>query len=244
MNSHVSAALIALTLSALCAPQVSAQKPAKPPLSATVDLGFVNTAGNTDVTTLNGAEKVGYTSGPVGISQTFSVVYGRSAGVTNASDWKAGVRLDYVIDDGVGVFALGRFERNTFAGFTSYFEEAAGLTATLVNGGANLLKTEVGASLIQQRSLTDSTDSFIAGRVAATYRRNLTDAAYVQEEASALPNLQQTKDLRINSETSLVAPISKRIAVKLSYAIRFDNLPEPGFKKTDRIFTSGVQIVF
>jgi putative salt-induced outer membrane protein len=164
--------------------------------------------------------------------------------VTNASDWKAGARLDYVIDDGVGVFALGNFERNTFAGFKWYFEEAAGLAATLVNGGGNLLKTEVGASLNQQRSLTDSTNSFIAARVAATYRRNLTDAAYVQEEASALPNLQQTKDLRINSETSLVAPISKRIAVKMSYAIRFDNLPEPGFKKTDRIFTSGLQIVF
>jgi len=244
MNSRLSAALIAVTLGTLCAVPASAQKPTKPPLAATIDLGFVNTAGNTDVTTLNGAEKVGYTSGPVGVSQHFSVVYGRSAGVTNASDWKAGARLDYVIDDGVGVFALGNFERNTFAGFKWYFEEAAGLAATLVNGGGNLLKTEVGASLNQQRSLTDSTNSFIAARVAATYRRNLTDAAYVQEEASALPNLQQTKDLRINSETSLVAPISNRIAVKMSYAIRFDNLPEPGFKKTDRIFTSGLQIVF
>jgi hypothetical protein len=26
--------------------------------------------------------------------------------------------------------------------------------------------------------------------------------------------------------------------------IRFDNLPEPGFEKTDRIFTTGIQIVF
>jgi len=244
MNSRRSAALIAVTLGTLCAVPASAQKPTKPPLAATIDLGFVNTAGNTDVTTLNGAEKVGYTSGPVGVSQHFSVVYGRSAGLTNASDWKAGARLDYVIDDGVGVFALGNFERNTFAGFKWYFEEAAGLAATLVNTGGNLLKAEVGASLNQQRSLTDSTNSFIAARVAATYRRNLTDAAYVQEEASALPNLQQTKDLRINSETSLVAPISNRIAVKMSYAIRFDNLPEPTFKKTDRIFTSGLQIVF
>ena len=39
-----------------------------------------------------------------------------------------------------------------------------------------------------------------------------------------------------------MAPLSKRFAVKLSYAIRFDNLPEPGFERTDRVFTSGLQV--
>ena len=43
---------------------------------------------------------------------------------------------------------------------------------------------------------------------------------------------------------ALVAPLSDVIALKLSYAIRFDNLPEPGFEKTDRIFSSGVQVTF
>ena len=59
-----------------------------------------------------------------------------------------------------------------------------------------------------------------------------------------LPNLQESRDVRLNTETSLVAPLSGKVAIKLAYAIRFDNLPEPGFKKTDRVFTSGVQIVF
>lgn len=45
-------------------------------------------------------------------------------------------------------------------------------------------------------------------------------------------------------ETSLVAPLSSRIAFKAGYVIRFDNAPEPGFAKTDRFLTSGLQVVF
>jgi putative salt-induced outer membrane protein YdiY len=48
----------------------------------------------------------------------------------------------------------------------------------------------------------------------------------------------------VNTETGLVAPISSHIGLKLSYVIRFDNQPEPGFKKTDRLLTSGVQVTY
>jgi hypothetical protein len=42
----------------------------------------------------------------------------------------------------------------------------------------------------------------------------------------------------------LTAPLSRPIALRVSYLIRFDNLPEPGFETTDRILTTGVQIAF
>jgi putative salt-induced outer membrane protein len=242
MRVRIASLIAGLACSLTLASRASAQN--KAPLSANVDLGFVNTAGNTDVTTLNAGEKIGYTSGAFTVGEFFSAVYGRTEGVTSASDWKAGVRGDYAFTKHLGVFVLGNFERNTFAGFNWYLEQAAGIAATLLDGGGNLLKAEVGASYDQQRSTTDSTDKFVAARGAASYRRNLTDAAYIQEAAEVLPDLKESKDLRINSETALVAPISKRIAVKLSYTVRFDNLPEPGFKKTDRIFTSGLQIAF
>ncbi|MND03960.1 hypothetical protein D3C83_240200 [compost metagenome] len=51
-------------------------------------------------------------------------------------------------------------------------------------------------------------------------------------------------DYRLNSESSLVAPISARIGLKLSQVARFDNRPEPGFKNTDLLFTTGIQITF
>lgn len=216
----------------------------KAPLSASVDLGFVNTAGNSSVTTFNAGDKIKYTTDAWSLSQSFSAIYGRTGDSTNASQWKAGLRAEYAFGPRVGAFAMGNFERNTFAGFVWHFEEAAGLAVTAVKDSMNLLQAELGLSVNQQRSTTDSTDKFVAARVAATYRRNLTASAYVQEIAEFLPDLKDTKDIRVNSETSLVAPISSHIAVKLAYAVRFDNVPEPGFKKTDRVFTSGLQIAF
>jgi putative salt-induced outer membrane protein YdiY len=59
-----------------------------------------------------------------------------------------------------------------------------------------------------------------------------------------LPDLKVAKNLRFNTETALVASLSANIALKVSYVVHFDNLPEPGFKKSDRLLTSGVQVTF
>jgi hypothetical protein len=49
-------------------------------------------------------------------------------------------------------------------------------------------------------------------------------------------------DYRFNSETAIVAAVSRNVSFKTSYAIRFDNTPEPGFTDTDRLLTTGLQI--
>ena len=60
----------------------------------------------------------------------------------------------------------------------------------------------------------------------------------------------ESKDLRINSETTLIAPLSAHVGMKLSYLVRFDNLPALNaagtapLRKTDRILSSGIQISF
>jgi putative salt-induced outer membrane protein YdiY len=41
-----------------------------------------------------------------------------------------------------------------------------------------------------------------------------------------------------------VAPLSRHLAIKLGYIVRFDNLPEVGVQKTDRFLTTGLQVSF
>ncbi|MEX0692214.1 MAG: DUF481 domain-containing protein [Gemmatimonadales bacterium] len=231
-----SALLLALPLTAQDAPP--------PPVKLTLDLGFVNTAGNTDVTTLNAGEKLEYKTDGLTLTQTFSVVYARTAGVTNTSQWKGGLRADYALTGLVGVFALGAFERNAFAGLDRRFEEAAGLAAKILTGDANQLNAEVGASLNQQRSVDGTATRFAAGRLALAYRRGFTATAYGTLSGEFLPTFQNLDDYRINGEAAIVAPISARIATKLSYVVKFDNVPEPTFQTTDRVFTAGLQITF
>jgi putative salt-induced outer membrane protein len=65
-----------------------------------------------------------------------------------------------------------------------------------------------------------------------------------------LPNLDEGSDYRINSETTIVAPLSSRVAMKASYQVRFDNLPALNaagtapLRKSDRILSTGIQVTF
>lgn len=228
----------------LAATLAAAQDAPPDPLKASIAVGFVNTAGNTDITTLNVEQKLGYQ--PVGsrwqVNQFFNVVYGKEAGTENANLLKTGARLDYGLTGRLSAFAGGSYERNKFAGVARRFEEPVGLAFAAVKTDKQQLSFEAGAAFTQQRDLLGVDDNYTAARVAAMYQYSFTQNSNISENVEVLPNLDTGKDYRINSETTLTAPLSSRISVKMSYVVRFDNLPEPGFKKTDRIFTSGLQV--
>lgn len=214
------------------------------PFSATVDLGFVNAAGNTEVTTVNVGQELLASRGVWGLKQTFGVIYGRTDGVESASLWRAGLRGDRAVGEKLGIYVLGAFDRNRFAGITRRFEEGAGLVFRALETPTDRLEFEGGAGLTQQRSTLGVNSSFASARAAGTYRRSFAESSYAQLTTEVLPNLEESDDLRVNSAAELVAPLSQSIAMKLAYVVRFDNLPEPGFRKTDRIFTAGLQLSF
>jgi putative salt-induced outer membrane protein len=211
-----------------------------------VDLGLVNAAGNTRVTTLNGAEHI--TFKPAGTHWQFeeqvNAVYGRNQDSVTAEQVKVMGRADYTILAIVHLFVGGTYERNRFAGVGRRFEEIAGVALRPIDRPRDLLNVEIGSAVTQQRSTAATTDNFVAMRVAANYMHKFTETVYAQQSVETLPNVDDIKDTRVNSETSLVAPLSGKMALRLSYVVRFDNVPEPGFQKTDRVFSSGLQVSF
>lgn len=210
----------------------------------TLDLGYVNTAGNTDVTTLNFGEHLSYSTGRWALTHALTIVEGRAQGEETAAQYKTAGRVDRAFSPRFGAYGLGSYERNVFAGIAQRYEEGTGLSAKAVAQPRDRLTVEAGISFIQQRSVARVRETFGAGRGAARYRHGFGDATYFEQSVELLANLQNAPDRRVNTETVLVAPISKRIALKASYLVRFDNEPEPGFKKSDRVFTTGIQITF
>lgn len=212
----------------------------------TGNLSFVNTAGNSDLTTLSGDETLQKmtTDSLWKFRETAAAVYGRSEDSTTASAFNAGARVDRILSSRLSAFVGGNWERNRFAGIARRFEEIVGLGLQLLDQERDKLNLEAGASFNQQRSTLGVDDNFVAARAAGAYKHLLTDKAYFQQLAEFLPNLETSDDFRLNTESSLVAPISRAIALKLSYTIHFDNLPEPGFEKTDRILSSGIQVTY
>jgi putative salt-induced outer membrane protein len=240
-------AVLALACTAMGLRALGAQDASRPkPVAVTVDLGFVNAAGNTRVTTLNGAENIKFK--PAGSHWQFeeqvNTVYGRNQDSVTAEQLKVMGRADYTVLAMVHVFVGATYERNRFAGVARRFEEIAGLGLRPLDRPRDVLDLEMGSAVTQQRSTAAATDNFVAMRVAANYKHKFTETVYAQQSVETLPNVDDFKDTRVNSETSLVAPLSSKMALRLSYVVRFDNVPEPGFQKTDRVFSSGLQVSF
>lgn len=258
--SPVRTVALGLVLVGWGSPSAFAQEAKAKTTALNVDLGFVNASGNTSVTTLNLSDKF-VASTPnkrVVFTQLFNVVRSQTDGVKNAEALRAQLRLDYGLGGDLYLFGFGGWDRNLFAGVSRRFEETVGLSFRALSSPNDDLAFEVGLSLFQQRNAVAAPDgarddNFTAGRLAGTYKRKLTGTSFLTESLELIPNFNDRKDFRLNSETGLVAPISTRIGLKLGYSIRYDNLPglapppNPGgarLKKTDRFLTAGITVAY
>lgn len=208
------------------------------------DIGYVSTAGNSSVQTLNLGDRISAKSGMVTLSQSFNLVHGRSKGQVVTSLWRAGLRGDLAFPPTFGIYASINYERNVFAGLRSRIGNTLGVTAQLVRTPRDKLSLEGGLSLTAQRGIAGNGRDldFLGGRAATAFSHQMGNRASVSQSVELLPNFRQSEDLRINTESLITAPLTKQISVRLSYVIRYDGLPEPGFLGTDRLFTSGIQV--
>jgi putative salt-induced outer membrane protein YdiY len=238
-------AFVGATALALAPSVVSAQDTAQVRRAEfTGDLGFVNASGNAHVTTFNVGDKLVLRSRDSShiFTQLFGLVYGRSDGETVADNWRASGRYELGLSSRVYLFALLGMDRDRLAGISRRLEESLGLTWKALTGPRTELGLEGGLSFIQERPTAGAGDDFLSGRGSALFLHKFRENVSFTQGLEFLPNLEQADDYRINSETAVVASVSRNISFKTSYAIRFDKMPEPGFTSTDRLLTTGLQI--
>lgn len=236
-----------------------AQEPVKTS-SFSADFGFVSASGNTSVTTFNIGDKIVFNSADkrVIFTQTFAAVRSEADGVKNAENFKGQLRLDYGLSKRLYVFGLTGWERNVPGGVARRFEETIGIAFKPIVLPKDQLDLELGLSFFQQRNTDEVAgqpleDNYTAGRLAGFYKHTFRGAAFFAQLLELIPNFDDSDDFRLNSESSLIAPVSRNIAIKLGYIVRYDNLPsflpEPNpardrFKKTDRFLTAGLTVSF
>lgn len=226
------------------APAPPPPTPPPPPLvKAEIDLGFVSTSGNTSVRTLNVGEQLSVKPGPWKFGETFAIVDGYTGGVETANNIAAGVRADYSVSSRFRLYALVNFTRNRFAGIARRFDEAAGLAYGVLTGPVNVLDVEAGAGR-QQNVVMGPLQEYWVGRLAVHYHLNFTTRASFDQKVEDLGDVDNPKNMLINTESSVVAPISNNAGLKLGYIVHFANQPQPGFKKADTILSAGLQLLF
>jgi putative salt-induced outer membrane protein YdiY len=180
----------------------------------------------------------------VKLAQSLRSVYGEADDEVNANLLAIDASLDYTLVDGLGLTAGGGFERNRFAGIARRYEESIGLSYQFATAAADSVRFTAATVWTQQRNIEDEQNDFVSVRAGINYKRPLGATALFQQMLEAIPNLEVGDDWRVNSESALLAQIRPNVALKVAYVVRYDNLPEPTFRPSDRVLTAGIQATF
>lgn len=237
----------------------AAAKPAAPPpkkkkkVEFTGSLGFSQTNGNADAMAANVTNKVKYTIAGWSFLQDLAFFYGEANAKVNTNFWNGGVRGERLVADRVSLFLASRYDRNVVQGVENRFQQGFGVTVKALDDRYNKLNVALGGSVFSQQltagSVAKVSRAFPAARAALDYRRKLTDLAYVQQSAEYLPAIGDTAtSYFVNSESAIVAPLSKSVGLKVGYVIRYNSEPPVRnsiqLRPMDTFFSSGLTLTF
>lgn len=216
-----------------------------PPWKSSLELSYLQTSGNSSSQTLSTGLKVERTFSFSKLTLEGGALYGKKGDVTSDQSWFGSLKYDRNITDRFYLFILEMTERNTLKGMEFRYTHQGGLGYYLLKSNDNILKAEAGAGYVHEDQIDPFPDrGFPSARAFAGYTHNFSKTSRFDEWAEYLPNLNDSKDYVINEETALITNLAGNLALKVSFAVAFDNLPPPGFQKSDRVVKTAFLYTF
>ena len=202
------------------------------------ELSFVDTAGNTEVSTLSAKNTLVYRLAPDRrIIWKFAALYGETDGEKTAESYFTELRAEEDLSEQVGAYLLGGWLKDTFAGVDPRYYVGLGGIYKFLPGPVHLLVGEAGVTYTAEE-YTDNTDKqFVGGRVFMKYELAFHEKAKFTQTVEWLPDLENTDDWLFNSETAVLAGLNSYLSLKTSYVLKYDNEPVSGLEETDTILS-------
>ena len=218
--------------------------PAPPPplWTGSGGLSYLATSGNTDTQSLGLTATWARQPTPWGMEISALADRAESDGVTTAERYYGGLRGKRAMGERFELFGGLSYERNEFAGFDSReLIEAGGVWKVLL-GPKQELAFDAGLTWTREDPVVGPKDDFVGAVAGAAYAWKITESATFRERLLYYPNFDTSEDWRVRSETSFEAAFAASWALRLGYLYTRDNLPAPGFGKTDG--TTSVSLVW
>lgn len=217
--------------------------PEEKPTKIAADLAYIQTDGNTEVTTITGGEKIEHKLTKWAFLQEARAVWGETDGAETAGRYDATLRGDYLLSSRVSTYLLGVWRRNVFAGISRQFEEGVGLSWHAVMTKPHVLDLEGGGGLLQRRTTLDTNEDFATARAAILYQYYFAEKAYFEARGAHLFGLEDSDDSQTEARFALIAPLAGGFSVKLGYDLYYRSEPLPGLEDLDTTLSAGLQFV-
>lgn len=214
--------------------------------SEQAELSFVDTGGNTDITTLAAKNLLKYKFSEKWQGEwTVGALYGETDGQKNAESYFSDLRLDYLFTNRLYSFAAAGWSQDEFAGIDSRYYVGPGVGYKFIAGPKHFLLGEVGANHVYEEYTDDTDEAYIEGRAYARYEYAFTQKNKFSQSVEYLYDFEDGDNYDVNSETALISALSDYLSLKTSYVVKYDNQPVPStLKETDTILSVALVVNF
>jgi putative salt-induced outer membrane protein len=211
--------------------------------SEKAELSFVDTGGNTDVTSLsaNSLLKYKFTDTLEG-AWKLGALYGESDGEKDAESYFTELRMDYLFTERFYAYTIGGWMKDEFAGIDSRYYSGPGVGYRLLTGPKHLLVGEAGLNYVKEE-YTDNTDKeYLGGRAFVRYEYAFTEKNKFPQSLEFLYDFDDGENYNVNSETALISALNDYLSLKASYLVKYNSQPVPEtLKEIDTIL--GIALV-
>lgn len=215
-------------------------------LTDEAELSFVDTGGNTDVTTLSAKNLLKYQfTDKLQGAWKLGALYGESDGETNAESYFTEVRLDYLFTKRFYSYTVGGWMKDEFAGIDSQYYLGPGVGYQFLAGPKHYLVGEVGLNYVKEEYIDNTDKDYLEGRAFAKYEYAFTEKNRFSQSLEFLYDFDDGENYNVNSETALISALNDYFSLKASYVVKYDNRPAPStLKETDTILGVTLLISF
>ncbi len=225
--------------------------------AGTFDLGFTQTAGNTETETFTlGTNAVRATTRDkitVNYTQIYSTSNASGPNLTTANAKRGGIAYNLNVAPKMYIFGLVNLENDEFQSLDLRFNPAGGVGYHAIKKPNTILDLSVGASMDKEFfSAAPGTPPGSPGLnqtyaeilIGEEFTHKFSKTISMHENLVMFPNVSKVGNYRMNFDISAAAAIKKWMAFQISASDRYLSDPLPGRKTNDILFTTGLHFVF
>ena len=201
------------------------------------ELSFIDTGGNSNVTTLSVKNLVKHRfSEKVEGSWKIGVLYGKSDNVTNSESYLTELRADYLFTNQLYAALIAGWLKNTFAGIDARYYVGPSVGYKFLMGPKHFLKSEASLNYTKEEYTDNTSGEYLSGKVFALYEYSFSDKNKFSQSVEYIYDFSNADNYNINSITAIISALSDNLSLKSSYEVKYDNEPVPStLDKTDTI---------
>lgn len=233
-NRHAVAAIACVVALGAVAGPAGAADP-EPLWDLKVGLSYVATSGNTDTSTAGASVDYNRRFALWSLTAFAAAINATKDAETTAERYAIGARAAYPVSGRLSLAGGVKGEKDRFAGYDVRTIADAGVEYVFLADDPFTVTGLAGATWTYEDTPTAGSDSWLGAMAGVKASWKISDSADAVGQAIFYPNLDTSKDWRLEANLGVQATLTDLLSLKVGWELRYDNQPVPGFTKTDTV---------